>query len=105
MIINNRYFIDDPEYGFYETDKDSYEKYIQFQKRIKEIRLKENINYPKPIGTVILYGTVEEIGNNEWKKFNELFDELFDEPLKCSAPFVKTYYIPKDSKNRETQQV
>lgn len=34
MILNGRYFIDDPEFGYYEVDKEEYERY---KKRMDEI--------------------------------------------------------------------
>ncbi|MES2382358.1 MAG: hypothetical protein V4538_15030 [Bacteroidota bacterium] len=70
MIINGRYFLDNPESGYYEVSKDHYEQYQENYKRFMDAFITPNIDQSKSIkGKIIITSTTADDNNgDEFKK-------------------------------------
>jgi hypothetical protein len=70
MEINGRYFIDDPECGYYEVSKEDYEQYHENYRQFLAAFILPNIDQSKTIkGKVIVTSTLPDDNNDfEFKK-------------------------------------
>jgi len=70
MILHNRYFLDDPETGLYEVDKESYEAHHKAKQEFFDKFIKPNIDASKTIrGTISITSAPIEDGDNfDFKK-------------------------------------
>lgn len=70
MIIGDRYFIDNPESGYYEVDKEYHEAYHKRYQEFLNAFIHPNVDMLKRrVGKVIITSTVaDEGGENDFKK-------------------------------------
>ncbi len=73
MIINGRYFLDDPESGYYEVSKEYYEQYHERWNNFVAKFITPNIEASKSIkGKIFITSTMaDESDGNEFKKLWE----------------------------------
>lgn len=73
MILNGRYFIDDPESGYYETTKEDYETYHANIKAFTDRYILPRVNKDKVrTGIIIIASSMgDENASNDFKKLWE----------------------------------
>lgn len=91
MIIGNRYFLDNPEYGWYEVSgkyyKEHTERFEKFHKRF--------INPDSKLKAGIILVSVRPPGDeDDDQDFKQIWKDAVDEPTPRTKSGLYTYFTP-----------